>query len=164
MISSSHYRKHSSQTITVHLYSQVVCFSDGFSTQVGPKSILLSGGERQRLTIARALLRDPKILLLDEATSALDAQSEELVRQALERASKGRTTISIAQRLSTIQHTDCIFVIDGGAVVERGTHQDLMNIEGGHYRNLVLKEHLRTKAHQRTDHQIASGLMSSGSV
>ena len=79
--------------------------------------------------------------------SSLDAQSEELVRQALERASKGRTTISIAHRLSTIRHTDCIFVIDGGAVVEKGTHEDLMNIEGGHYRNLVLKEHLRTKAH-----------------
>lgn len=147
MISSSHYRKHSlPQAIAVHLHSQVVCFSDGFSTQVGPKSILLSGGERQRLTIARALLRNPKILLLDEATSALDAQSEELVRQALERASKGRTTISIAQRLSTIQHSDCIFVIAGGIVAERGTHQDLMNIEGGHYRNLLLKEHLRTRA------------------
>jgi len=88
--------------------------------------VKLSGGQKQRLAIARAILRDPKILLLDEATSALDAQSEHLVQNALNDLMKGRTTLIIAHRLATVAHVDRILVMDQGALVDQGTHQQLM--------------------------------------
>ena len=96
----------------------------------------MSGGQRQRIAIARAVLADPRILLLDEATSALDSESERLVHEALEKLMKGRTSLIIAHRLSTVRHADRILVVNHGQVVEQGTHDELMAL-GGTYKLLA---------------------------
>ena len=103
---------------------------EGYSTNIGDRGLNLSGGQRQRLSIARAVLKDPPILILDEATSALDTESEQAVQQALEHLMKGRTSIIIAHRLSTICHADEIIVMDKGHIVERGTHNQLLSLNG----------------------------------
>lgn len=108
---------------------------NGLETHVGPRGSALSGGQRQRVVIARALLRDTPVLLLDEATSALDAQSEEVVQNALDRLSAGRTTLVIAHRLSTIRGADKIIVMDKGEVMDTGTHEELLE-RGGIYADL----------------------------
>jgi len=115
-------------------------FPKKYEQLVGERGIKLSTGQKQRIAIARALLRDPKILILDEATSALDSVSEKLVQEALKRLIEGRTTFVIAHRLSTISHADKIFVIKKGEIVERGTHQKLMKIKNGIYRNFYLMQ------------------------
>ena len=104
--------------------------SDGYQALIGERGVKLSGGQRQRIAIARAILRNPSILLLDEATSSLDSVSERQVQQALDRLMDNRTTLVIAHRLSTIQHADRILVLENGALVESGNHQELLNKEG----------------------------------
>ncbi|MCQ2335669.1 MAG: ABC transporter ATP-binding protein/permease [Paludibacteraceae bacterium] len=103
---------------------------DGYQSNIGDRGCKLSGGQRQRVSIARAILKNPPILILDEATSALDTESEKLVQEALENLMKNRTTIVIAHRLSTIQNADEICVLDGGKIVERGTHKELIALNG----------------------------------
>lgn len=112
-------------------------FPEGLDTLVGERGVKLSGGQRQRIAIARALLKDPRILLLDEATSSLDAESERVVQEALDRLMEGRTSIVIAHRLATVRDVDRIFVIDGGKVVESGTHEELSSIQDGLYNSLA---------------------------
>ncbi len=107
---------------------------NGFDTMIGERGSKLSGGQRQRLAIARALLRNPSILILDEATSALDNESEKLVQQALDNLRQGRTTLVIAHRLTTIQDSDEIIVLDRGHIVERGNHQELLERKGHYFR------------------------------
>ena len=108
----------------------IVSQPDGYDRIVGEKGFALSGGERQRIAIARAILKNPPILILDEATSALDTVTERLVQDALEKLMANRTTFAIAHRLSTIRNADLILVMDGGKIVERGTHDELIAKNG----------------------------------
>jgi len=112
-------------------------FPEGLDTVVGDRGIKLSGGQRQRIAIARAILKNPAILILDEATSSLDSESEKLVQGALDELMQDRTSLIIAHRLSTIRKVDKILVIDGGRIVEVGTHEELSEREGGLYANLL---------------------------
>ena len=113
-----------------HAYDFVMALPQGLDTIIGEQGVRLSGGERQRLAIARALLKDPPILILDEATSSLDSESEREVQQALDRLIEGRTTLVIAHRLSTVRHAHRLVVVDGGRIVETGTHDELLRMDG----------------------------------
>ncbi|KAL2314232.1 Leptomycin B resistance protein pmd1 [Schizosaccharomyces pombe] len=115
-------------------YDFIMTLPEQFSTNVGQRGFLMSGGQKQRIAIARAVISDPKILLLDEATSALDSKSEVLVQKALDNASRSRTTIVIAHRLSTIRNADNIVVVNAGKIVEQGSHNELLDLNGAYAR------------------------------
>ncbi|MCC6990900.1 MAG: ABC transporter ATP-binding protein [Acidobacteria bacterium] len=123
-----------------HCEEFILRFAEGYDTVVGERGIKLSGGQRQRVSIARALLAEPRILILDEATSSLDSESEEMIQDALKRLRHGRTTFVIAHRLSTIRSADQILVLEGGEIVERGTHDELL-AANGRYRQLYDKQY-----------------------
>ena len=123
-----------------HCEEFILRFAQGYETVVGERGIKLSGGQRQRVSIARALLAEPRILILDEATSSLDSESEEMIQDALRRLRHGRTTFVIAHRLSTIRSADQILVLEGGEIVERGTHDELL-ARDGRYRQLYDKQY-----------------------
>ena len=118
------------------IHSLIASLPEGYDTVVGERGYRFSGGEKQRMAIARTILRNPPILVLDEATSSLDTETERQVQEALDQLAEGRTTIAIAHRLSTVQDADQIVVLDGGQIVERGTHEELLD-RGGRYAELV---------------------------
>ncbi|GJN01570.1 hypothetical protein PR202_ga18847 [Eleusine coracana subsp. coracana] len=126
---------------TANVHSFVSQLPDGYKTTVGERGVQLSGGQKQRIAIARAVLKDPAILLLDEATSALDAESECVLQEALERLMKGRTTVLVAHRLSTIRGVDRIAVVQDGRIVEHGSHSELLSRPEGAYSRLLQLQH-----------------------
>ncbi len=124
---------------SAHLYDFVSSLADGLDTEVGERGTRLSGGQKQRLSIARVFLKNPQIIVFDEATSSLDTESEQIIQNAFSTLSKGRTSIVIAHRLSTIIDSDIIYVMDKGRVVEKGTHQELLDKKGQYYRLYSMK-------------------------
>ncbi|KAF9477698.1 multidrug resistance protein 1 [Pholiota conissans] len=129
--------------IKANAHEFVTALPQGYDTLVGERGFLLSGGQKQRIAIARAIVSDPRILLLDEATSALDTRSEGIVQNALDKAAAGRTTIVVAHRLSTVRDADHIYVMGQGAVLEYGTHNELLQNPEGAYSKLVAAQKLR---------------------
>ena len=124
------------------IYDDIVALPNGFNTYVGERGVLLSGGQKQRISIARIFLKDPPVLILDEATSALDSVTEAKLQETFEKLSEGRTTIIIAHRLSTVRNADRIAVVEGGRIVELGSHAELME-KNGAYAELVRTQELR---------------------
>ena len=124
---------------TARVHDLIASLPEGYDTVVGERGYRFSGGEKQRMAIARTVLRNPPVLVLDEATSSLDTQTEFAVQRELERLAEGRTTITIAHRLSTVRDADQIVVLDRGRIVERGTHDELLE-RGGAYAALVARD------------------------
>jgi len=129
------------------IWKLISSLPNGLETMVGERGHRLSGGEKQRLAIARLLLKSPSVVILDEATAHLDSENEQLVQEALKVALKGRTSIVIAHRLSTVREADQILVLDKGAIVERGTHDELVLL-GGLYSDLYSRQDLAGTTNQ----------------
>ncbi len=135
------------------IHDFVVSLPQGYDSLVGERGLKLSGGEKQRVAIARTILKSPPILMLDEATSALDSHTEKEIQDALERVARERTSLVIAHRLSTVVHADNIIVLDEGAIVEQGTHAELLD-KGGLYASLWARQREAEEARERLAHAL----------
>lgn len=124
------------------IHDFITSLPSGYATEVGARGIALSGGQKQRIAIARALIRNPRVLLLDEATSNLDSETEREVQSVFEKSGKGkgRTMVVVAHRLATVQNADVIFVVEGGRVVEKGNHKDLLAVKGVYWQMVRFPE------------------------
>jgi ATP-binding cassette subfamily B protein len=125
------------------VYHNIMDFEHKFETMLGERGITLSGGQKQRVSIARALIKEPKILIFDDCLSAVDTKTEEEILRNLGRIMKGKTSILIAHRISSIKNADVIIVLDNGKILEQGTHQELMDLNGAYkdmYQNQLLEE------------------------
>ena len=129
---------------TAQVYDEIMEFEHKFDTIVGERGVTLSGGQKQRVAIARALLTNPNILILDDALSAVDTKTERRILNRLIEIRKGKTTFIIAHRISALQHSDLIIVINNGIIAEQGTHQELL-AKGGLYKDLYEKQRIRAK-------------------
>jgi ATP-binding cassette subfamily B (MDR/TAP) protein 6 len=132
------------------IHDRILSFPEGYDTLVGERGLRLSGGEKQRVAIARTILKNPSIVLLDEATSALDVSTEREIQSSLHSVTTGRTSISVAHRLTTIMNSDIILYIQDGNVMEQGTHEELLSKENGFYRTMWFKQ-LEEQSNPRTD-------------
>ena len=130
--------------IRAEIHSEIMDMPDGYDSYIGERGVMLSGGQKQRISIARVFLKNPKVLILDEATSALDTVTEQRIQAALDELSKGRTTIIIAHRLSTVRHADCIAVVEDEHIAEQGSHEELME-KNGIYAGLCRAQNLETE-------------------
>jgi ATP-binding cassette subfamily B protein len=126
-------------TKQAHVHKNIIKFNNGYETVLGERGITLSGGQKQRISIARAIIKDPEILLFDDCLSAVDTETEEKILKNLKKVSKGKTTIIVGHRVSSAKNADKIIVLDGGKIVQEGTHDSLVNVEG-YYKHLYLKQ------------------------
>lgn len=133
--------------VRAEIHNEIMEMPDGYDSYIGERGVMLSGGQRQRISIARVFLKNPKILILDEATSALDTVTEQRIQASLDKLSKGRTTIIIAHRLSTVKNADVIAVVDGERIMELGSHRELMEKNG------VYAQLCRAQALEKGDRQ-----------
>jgi len=135
------------------IHDVILSFPEGYKTLVGERGVTLSGGQKQRVAVARTLLKNPRILILDDATSSVDTETEAAIRQALDNLMENRTTFIIAHRIQTVMHADQILVFDKGHIVQQGTHEDLLEDEGGIYRRIF---DVQARIEEEVEKEIAS--------
>ena len=118
------------------MHPMIIDFNNGYNTYVGERGVTLSGGQKQRISIARAIIKDPKILIFDDCLSAVDTETEEIILNNLHKISKGKTTIIVSHRVSSVKNADTIIVMENGKIVQQGSHNELVNLDG-YYKDLL---------------------------